>query len=212
MKIIKIDNSDIREALREASLVLDAGGIVCFPTETFYGLGVKYNDRSAHERLFALKRRARDKALPLIAGGTDALKCIVGHISDIEALLIRRFWPGPLTLLMPAHPDLPYFITAGRPGRIAVRIPGTSFGLELAKSLSFPITATSANRSGMPAADNPDDVMRYFDHTLDLMIDGGKTPGGLSSTIVEVRDGKVVIVRPGAISREEIKGVAGLSG
>ena len=90
MKIIKIDNSDIREALREASLVLDAGGIVCFPTETFYGLGVKYNDRSAHERLFALKRRARDKALPLIAGGTDALKCIVGHISDIEALLIRR--------------------------------------------------------------------------------------------------------------------------
>ncbi|MGC2064380.1 MAG: L-threonylcarbamoyladenylate synthase [Thermodesulfovibrionales bacterium] len=205
MKVIQSDNTDICETLREASLVLAAGGIVCFPTETFYGLGVKFNDRRAHEKLFTLKQRPHDKPLPLIIGAVGMLECLSDRISAVEELLMRYFWPGPLTLLLPARRDLPDFITAGRPGRVAVRIPGASIALELARSLDFPITATSANISGMPAADNPDDVMRYFGDRVDLVIDGGKTPGGLSSTIVVEKDNRIAIVREGAISKKDIE-------
>lgn len=205
MKTIQSDNADIHETLREASMVLAAGGIVCFPTETFYGLGVRYDDRGAHEKLFRLKHRPADKPLPLIVGSMGTLDCLVDRISKAEGVLMRHFWPGPLTILLPARRDLPDFITAGRPGRVAVRIPGASLALELAKSLDFPVTATSANISGMPAADNPDDVVRYFGDRVDLIIDGGKTPGGLSSTIVEEKDNRIVIVREGAISKKEIE-------
>lgn len=205
MKVIQSDNADICETLREASMVLAAGGIVCFPTETFYGLGIKFDDRRAHEKLFRLKHRPEDKPLPMIVGSMGTLECLVDRISEVEGLLMRHFWPGPLTILLPARRDLPDFITAGRPGRVAVRIPGASLALELAKSLDFPVTATSANISGMPAADNPDDVVRYFGDRVDLVIDGGKTPGGLSSTIVEEKDNRIAIVREGAISKKEIE-------
>ncbi len=212
MKVIQPDDINMREALRETSEVLAAGGIVCFPTETFYGLGVKFDDQGAHERLFALKQRSRSKPLPLIVGSREVLDRIVGRTSGLEELLMRHFWPGPLTLLLHARQGLPDFITAGRPGRVAVRIPGASIGLELARSLDFPITATSANISGMPAADNPGDVVRYFGDRVDLVIDGGKTPGGNASTIVEVQGERVNVVRPGAISEEVIARVLSVSG
>ncbi|MBA4372414.1 MAG: threonylcarbamoyl-AMP synthase [Thermodesulfovibrio sp.] len=212
MMTIQSDNADFCKILSEASRVLAAGGIACFPTETFYGLGVKYDHRPAHEKLFGLKQRPQDKPLPLIIGAIDMLDCLVARVSAVEELLMRSFWPGPLTLLLPARQDLPDFITSGRPGRVAVRIPGASVALELAKSLDYPITATSANISGMPAADNPGDVARYFGERVDLVIDGGKTPGGRSSTIVEVLGEHVRVIRQGVISEDELAKVLRAAG
>ncbi len=204
MNVISLDSTCMQEALREASMTMASGGVVCFPTETFYGLGARYDDLAACEKLYRLKGRPHEKALPLIVGARQTLGAVAGPAGEIEALLMDRFWPGPLTILFHARPDLPAFVTGGRPGRVAVRIPGRSFALALARSVGYPITATSANLSGMPAAERPDDVRRYFDDRPDLLIDGGRTPGGLSSTIVEVREGVVEVVRQGAVSRDAI--------
>jgi L-threonylcarbamoyladenylate synthase len=212
MREIQSDTTDSGSMFCEASRVLTEGGIVCFPTETFYGLGVKYDLRPAHEKLFRLKQRRPDKPLPLIIGRLELLDLLVEKTSALEELLMRSFWPGPLTLLLPARPDLPDFVTAGRPGHIAVRIPGASVALDLARALDFPITATSANISGMPAADSPEKVLRYFAAAPDLLINGGRTPGGNSSTIAEVRGDAVTIVRPGVISEAEIEAVLRAAG
>ncbi len=131
------------------------------------------------------------------------LDLIASCITVSAEKLAEKFWPGPLTLLLPAKPDISEFITA-KTGKIAVRIPGESFALDLARSLGFPITATSANISGMPPADNADDVIRYFGDALDLIIDCGKTPGGKPSTIVDASGEKIRFLRAGAVSIEDV--------
>ncbi len=142
-------------------------------------------------------------AIPLITGDKKNLGLIASSISDTAEKLMDVFWPGPLTLLIPARKDLLELITA-RTGKVAVRIPGESFALELTRSLEFPITATSANISGMPPAVNPEDVLGYFAKRLDMLIDGGKTPGGQPSTIVDVTGGEIKILREGAVSSRKI--------
>ena len=203
MRIIKISKTKIREVINEAVRTIEEGGIVAFPTETFYGLGVKYNDTSALRRLYEIKHRPMEKAMPLIIGDKKTLVLISHSISIVAEKLIERFWPGPLTLLINARKDLPEFITAGT-GKAAVRVPGESFALEFARQLEFPVTATSANISGKPPADNPEDVIRYFGDRVDLIIDGGITPGGKPSTIVDVTGKEIKILRPGAVPSEEI--------
>ena len=176
MTIIRPTDTGIYEALEMASGIINKGGVIAYPTETFYGLGVKYNDSSALKNLYGIKHRSWSKALPLIIGEKGELDLITSNITTSAEKLANKFWPGPLTLLLTAKPDISEFITA-KTGKIAVRIPGESFALYLAQSLGFPITATSANISGMPPADNSDDVIKYFDNALDLIIDCGKTPG-----------------------------------
>lgn len=195
---------DKEKAIAESGRAIKEGGIVAFPTETFYGLGVKYDDLSALEKLNLIKRRPKGKAVPLIIGDTKVLALIAPSAGFIAEKLMERFWPGPLTLLIAAKKDLPEFITAGS-GKIAVRIPGSSFALELAVSLDFPVTATSANISGMPPANHPDEVIGYFGDKIDLIVDGGKTPGGKPSTIVGITDSEIEIVRKGAIPDGEIE-------
>ncbi|MBI5639845.1 MAG: threonylcarbamoyl-AMP synthase [Nitrospirae bacterium] len=203
MKILRVSETGRETALSEASRIISGGGIVAFPTETFYGLGADCRNIHALERLYELKHRPAGRAIPVIIGRRDLLSDLTPGLNDIEEMLVKRFWPGPLTLLVTARKDLPELITADT-GRVAVRVPGESFALDLAKALGFPITATSANISGMPAAENAADVIRYFGDALDLVVDGGKTPGELPSTIVEVVSGKIKIVRPGRISEEEM--------
>jgi L-threonylcarbamoyladenylate synthase len=203
MKKIRFNREGYREALIEASEIIAAGGIVCFPTETFYGLGVRFDNLPALRRLYEIKKRPREKAMPLIIGDMSGLAAITDHIDDATRKIGTKLWPGPLTLLIPAKRGLSEFITAGT-GQVAVRVPGPSFAYDLAKHLQFPITATSANISGMPAADNPDDVLRYFGDLPDLLVDGGKTGGNKPSTIIRIEGGKVLVVRQGAVSEEDI--------
>jgi L-threonylcarbamoyladenylate synthase len=206
MKRIRLNKEGYRAALIEASEIIAAGGIVCFPTETFYGLGVRFDNHLALRRLYEIKQRPREKAMPLIIGDMSSLAIVTDHIDDTIRKIASNLWPGPLTLLIPAKRELSEFITAGT-GKVAVRVPGPSFAYDLAKLLQFPVTATSANISGMPAADNPDDVVRYFGDLPDLLVDGGKTGGNRPSTIIRIEEGKVMVVRQGAVSEEDILSV-----
>jgi L-threonylcarbamoyladenylate synthase len=204
MKTIKISESGIDTAIREASRTITEGGLVAFPTETFYGIGARYDDSQVLRRLYQLKNRPRDNAIPVIIGENEQLSWLTPLVNPLAAKLIERFWPGPLTLLFRALSDISVFISAGT-GKVAVRIPGRSFALDLARAISLPVTATSANISGMPPSDNPGDVACVLGGGLDLLIDGGRTPGGKPSTIVDVTGEKMCIVREGAIPEEELR-------
>jgi L-threonylcarbamoyladenylate synthase len=206
---ITLDEETIAEAINQAIGILREGGTIAYPTETFYALGVKCDLPRSLKRLYELKKRPREKAMPVIIGRRAVLSGIVSpewleHIPPFAQSLMDRFWPGPLTLLFPAQEGLPEDLTAGT-GMIAVRMPGESFALPLTQHAGFPITATSANLSGTPPADSAEMVVHYFGKGIDLVIDGGQTPGGLPSTIVDVSGGRVTIVREGAITRDEIE-------
>ena len=203
MTIIRPAETGISEALKKALVIIKKGGVVAYPTETFYGLGVKYDDISALKKLYGIKYRSWNKALPLIIGEVQELDLIASEMTVSAEKLAKKFWPGPLTLLLPARPDISEFITANTE-KIAVRIPGASFALDLARSLRFPITATSANISGMPPADTAEDVIKYFGDALDLIVDCGKTPGGKPSTIVDASDQKIRFLRAGAVPIEDV--------
>jgi len=189
------------QVLQSAVDVLKNGGIIAYPTETFYGLGTRIDMEASLQRLYEIKQRPREKAMPLIIGNKEQLSSIAADINSSAIKLMERFWPGPLTMLFPAKKHLSEFITAGT-NKVAVRIPGESFALHLAQSARFPFTATSANPSGMPPAQDAEAVIRYFGNKIELIIDCGPAPGGLPSTIVDVTTEKTKILREGAIKKE----------
>jgi len=199
--ISKINREHVLEQTVEA---LKKGSIVAYPTETFYGLGVKFDREDSLKKLYDIKKRAGDKAMPLIFGDRKLLPYAIKSPNQKAILLMEEFWPGPLTLILHAKRSISRYITAGT-GRVAVRIPGTSFALSLAQKANFFITATSANLSGMIPAQDADAVVRYFGDKIDIVIDGGPTPGGLPSTIVDVTGGGIRILREGAISKELLR-------
>ena len=149
MVLIKANDNNMQQAIRAAIETLEKGGIVAYPTETFYGLGVRFDSEEAIKKLYTIKHRPTGKPVPLIIGSRKLLALLVSGINDGSLLLMDRFWPGPLTLLLPAKKGLSEFITAGTK-KVAVRIPGESFALQLAKCIHRPLTSTSANPSGMP--------------------------------------------------------------
>ncbi|NCO68732.1 MAG: threonylcarbamoyl-AMP synthase [Nitrospirae bacterium CG_4_10_14_0_8_um_filter_41_23] len=201
MLIIKIHETNIEQVLYLTVDILKNGGIVVYPTETFYGLGVKFDMEDSLKKLYNIKQRPEEKAMPLIIGNKGLLSVVAASINDMALLLMDRFWPGPLTLIFLAKENLSEYITAGT-HTIAVRIPGESFALQLAKTANFPITATSANPSGLPPAQDAASVIKYFGDKVDLIIDGGHTSGGLPSTIVDVTGDKIKILREGVIKKE----------
>lgn len=205
MNILKLSKDNREKLIEEAITVLNKGGIVAYPTETFYGLGVRFDRNESLKRLYDIKKRPLEKAMPIIIGDISQLNLIVDNLwlermPDKVERLIRSYWPGPLTILMPARSGLSGFLL-GNSKTVAVRIPGESFALHLAKGAGFPFTSTSANISGMPPAEEAKRVIEYFDYSLDLLIDGGKTPGGLPSTIIDVTEG-LRIVRKGILRLE----------
>ena len=201
MLTIKTYETNIEQVLYHTVDILKNGGIVVYPTETFYGLGVKFDMEDSLKKLYDIKQRPEEKAMPLIIGNKGLLMVVAASINDTALSLIDRFWPGPLTLIFLAKENLSEYITAGT-HMIAVRIPGESFALHLAKTASFPITATSANLSGTSPAQDAETVIRYFGDKIDLIIDGGHTSGGLPSTIVDVTGDKIKILREGVIKKE----------
>ena len=198
--LIKITEDNRKEILRKAIEILNDGGIVAYPTETFYALGVKFDNEASLRKLYELKKRPEEKPMPLIIGSRASLSMIAASVNEIAESLMDKFWPGPLTLLLEAKKGLSPYLTADT-GRIAVRIPGESAALYLVREAGFPITATSANPSGMPPAEDADAVIRYFGEKIDMVIDGGRTAGGLPSTIVDAAGESIKIVREGAIPR-----------
>lgn len=201
MLLIKMNHKNQDQVLHSAVDVLKNGGIIAYPTETFYGLGTRIDREASLQRLYEIKQRPREKAMPLIIGDKGQLSPIAADISDSAMKLMEKFWPGPLTLLFPAKKHLSELITAGTK-KVAVRIPGESFALLLAKCTRFPFTATSANPSGMPPAQDAETVILYFGDKIELIIDCGPAPGGLPSTIVDVTNVETIIIREGAVRKE----------
>jgi len=188
--------------LTPAVTALREGGVVAFPTETFYGLAVDPRSAAAVKKLFELKRRAPDQPLPLVASDVDQVINHVGTMTPLAGRLAFRGWPGPLTLIIPASPQLCEDVHLST-GRVAVRVPAHAVARALARNAGHAITSTSANISGHPPEATPERVVASLG-SIDVLIDSGPTPAGLPSTIVDATGGAPVLVRAGAIPWERV--------
>ncbi len=199
-------SSQIQEQVERGVSVLKQGGIVAFPTDTVYGLGASANLHSAVERVYQIKKRPRNMALPLLLADISQIDEIAESVPPVAWLLARSFWPGALTMILPRSRAVPDIITAG--GKtVALRIPAHPIPLALIEGLEAPVVGTSANLSGKPSPLTADEVRSQFGNNIDLVIDGGRCPGGRESTIVDVSGEQPVVLREGAISREELRRV-----
>ncbi len=197
---------DIKKKIEEGINILKEGGLVAYPTDTVYGLGACANLTDAIERIYQVKQRPLNMPFPLLMADISQIDEFIKSISPVARLLINHFLPGALTLVLPASDNAPDIIT-GRGMSIAVRIPAHPVPLALIKGLGFPIIGTSANISGMPSPLTADDVRSQLGDEVDFIIDGGSCPGGKESTIVDVTSKEVIIIREGAISRQELEQV-----
>jgi L-threonylcarbamoyladenylate synthase len=193
-----------RDALQEAAKWIRNGGLVALPTDTLYGLAADPFRADAVARVFAVKGRRAESALALIASDAAQVRSRLGPLPPAGQWLAEKFWPGPLTLLLPACAALARDVTAGT-GRVGVRVPANDVARAICRGVEGPVTATSANRSGQPASADPDDVERALGEDVDLLIDTGKLPGGEPSTIVDVTGPQPRLVRAGAVSWEDIQ-------
>jgi len=194
------ENPD-EKCLNRAVEVLRQGGIIAYPTETFYGLGVDSANEKAIQRLFAVKGRDFRNPIPVIIGSENDLKHTVMEIPPVAADLMAKFWPGPLTLVFAASTAISSRLTADT-GKIGIRISSNPIARLLAQKLSSPLTSTSANRSGQQECVTAQEVCEKIGMDLDLIIDGGKTPGGKGSTIVDITVAPPVVLRAGVIVYE----------
>jgi len=189
-------------ALERAASVLQAGGIVLYPTDTLYGLAVDPRLPGAVARLLMLKGRPEGQALPLIAATRSQAETVV-MLGESAGALARCFWPGPLTLVADARSALAPGV-AGRDGTAAIRVPDHPVARGVAEALGFPITSTSANPSGGEASAAARQAAGSLGADVDLVLDAGPTPGGSPSTIVDARGDAPRLLRAGAISFERI--------
>jgi len=185
------------DALCRAAAVLEAGGLVAFPTETFYGLGASALDAAAVRRVFAVKERPASQPL-LVLVDSEAAAERLAEIPSAARALIRRYWPGPLTLVLRARPEVPDEVTAGT-GTVGVRVPGHAVARGLARALGGPVTAPSANPTGAPPPTTAAEVLAYFGGRLALVLDAGRTAGGLPSTVLDLTVEPPRVLREGAV-------------
>jgi L-threonylcarbamoyladenylate synthase len=187
----------------EARVVLKGNGIIAVPTDTFYALAANPFREAALSRLFALKHRAPEKPVLLLVDGPAMLNQLVQEVPNPARRLMEKFWPGPLTIILLSLPQLPRLLTAGT-GTIGVRQPRHALTCRLITKLSYPITGTSANRSGGPPLTRAIEVVREFGDQVDLVLDAGDCPGGKPSTIIDVKSSPPRLVRAGAIPATEL--------
>jgi len=192
--------------VRDIAAALLGGAVAAYPTETFYALGAAAFSRHAVDRVFRLKRREASKPLSFIVSDMDMVGEIVSSPPPVFKALAGEFWPGPLTLVLPAAAGLPDRLLG--PGRtIAVRIPPLSWLRAVVRELSEPLTATSANLAGERELADPADVTALFGGKVDLIVDGGPAPGGLPSTIVDLAGPAPRILRQGRIPAARIEAI-----
>ena len=197
---------NIQQQVDRAISILKEGGIVAFPTDTVYGLGASANIRESVERIYQIKQRPHNMALPLLLSDTSEISKVAHPVPQIAWLLARNFLPGALTMVLCKSKSIPDTVTGGGL-TVAIRVPAHPIPIALARGVGGPIVGTSANLSGKPSSLTADEVYSQLDDKIDLVIDGGKCPGGRESTIVDVTGQKPVLLREGAISREEINKV-----
>jgi len=196
----------IQKQVEKGISVLKQGGIVAFPTDTVYGLGACANLRPAVERVYQVKERPRNMALPLLLAHTSQISEVAEPVPPVAWLLARSFLPGALTIVLHKSESVPDIITAGGM-TVAIRIPAHPVPVALVEGLGVPVVGTSANLSSQPSVLTADEVCSQFGDKIDLVIDSGRCSGGRESTIVDVTGETPVVLREGAISKEELKQV-----
>lgn len=189
--------------LNRAVAVLNQGGVVAFPTETYYGLAVDPLNPLALNHLFTLKQRETSKPILTLVDDRGSLPLLVQEIPPLYVPLMDEFWPGPLTLIFPARVNLPALLTAGT-GTIGVRQSSHPFARQLLRAFGRPITATSANISGNAPAVDAYEVRSQFGSRIDMVFEGGRTPGIVGSTIVGFSGDSIKLIREGVIPFKDI--------
>jgi L-threonylcarbamoyladenylate synthase len=204
-RLVGLDTEEsLKKGLKRAVECLLSGGLVAFPTESFYGLAVDSTNRIAIKRLFSVKKRRPDIPVLIFISSVGALNRFVKRIPPVADRLIEEFWPGPLTLIFEAGPDVSPLLTADK-GKIGIRLSSHPIATALAKGLGLPITGTSANISGRPACRNAQEVLRSFGRGVDLILDGGKTKGEIASTVLDITVHPPQILREGMIQRSRLE-------
>ena len=178
---------------------LRTGGVIGFPTDTAYGLGADPFHEAAVRHIFEIKGRPDSKPVLVLVDSIDLLSQVV-IVPETARMLARQFWPGPLTLVLPAMPNVPRFLTAGT-GTLGVRWPNSEFANRLVRAFGRPVTATSANKSGQKSATRSSEVIEQLGADLEMLIDGGVLPSAEGSTIVEMTGPTPRVLREGAMSR-----------
>jgi len=197
IRAVDPEQPDVR-AIAAAAAVLEAGGLVAFPTESFYGLGADALDSDAVARVFEVKGRPEHKALLVLVDSIDMAAGLAARVSDGARALMARYWPGPLTLVLEAAARVPVGLTGGG-STIGVRMPGHAVARALVRSAGRPITAPSANPSEAPPALTAAAVREYFEGRVELILDGGPTAGGAGSTVADCTVWPPRILRQGPV-------------
>jgi tRNA threonylcarbamoyl adenosine modification protein (Sua5/YciO/YrdC/YwlC family) len=197
-RLLSIDPTEPRDAEVEAAVaILDRAGVVALPTETFYGLAVDGLSEVALARANAIKGKPEDAPVLLLLADPGQAEQVARDTPELFHRLARRFWPGPLTLVIPARAGLPVQVSAR--GTVAVRVPGIALPRKVAAALGRPISGVSANRHGKPPCRRAIDVAAALFDEIDMILDGGPTAGGAPSTILDLSASAPTIVREGVL-------------
>lgn len=203
--ILKVHPENPEISLIAAAVkILKKGGVIAYPTETFYGLGADAENVKAVEKVYNIKGRDYKDPVSIIIGDRRDLARFAEDVPEVAGTLMEKFWPGGLTLVFRASSSVPPRLTGGT-GKIGIRLSSNIIASRLSKVLSGPITATSANLSGAEECSSADEVINCFKDRIDAVIDGGQTPGGLGSTLVDVTTDPPTILREGIIRSALLK-------
>ena len=189
--------------LEEPAQIIKNGGIVVFPTETVYGIGANALNAEAVKKIYEIKKRPLSKPITLLVNSIDMIERVAKGITPFEYAIIKRFFPGPLTIILQKKDVIPDIVTSGG-STVGIRMPANEIALELINRAGVPLATPSANISDKPSKTNIKDVMSDFPEGVDCFIDGGKSKIGVASTIVQVIDGVPHILRQGTITEEQI--------
>ena len=203
-KIKTVYSSDIsQEPVQEAARIIQQGGVVVFPTTGLYGIGADACNPAAIERVFNLKQRSLTKPLSVLVKDPDAVSSMAQHIPQVAQILMNRFWPGNLTLILRANARVPKLLTAGTK-KIGVRVPAHPIATALLRWVDGPVTATSANISGHAGCSRITDLDPNILNGVELVLDAGLLKGGIGSTVVDVTFDPPKILREGMVSSADI--------
>ncbi len=204
-KVLKIDPQRVEPAPMNTIVEsLKRGGVIAYPTDTFYGLGANCLLKKAIQRIYRLKKRKLSKPLSALISNRDMVHRLAVEIPSLFWDLTEQFWPGPLTLVLKASSDLPGEML-GSGASVGIRLPDVSWLRRLIAETDFPITATSANISGEKEIESPRKIQTIFSGKVDLIVDGGKAGGILPSTVVDLSSSRPKILREGAVPRSDLE-------
>lgn len=205
-KIIKVDpgcKEGWKGCFEQISAVVNSGGLIAYPTETFYGLGCDGFNTSSINKIFKLKERSLNKPLLLLISHMRELPPLINGIPAQGERLMEIFWPGPLTIIFQASEKIPAILSSGT-GKIGIRIPGLEFTRAMIEQIGLPLVGTSANISGKPGFPDIEDIRKDFGGGVDLYLDGGQLEPDSPSTVVDMTGNKPVVIREGRIKKNQL--------